>query len=141
MLLLQENDLQNVQVLEATKRAVAQAAQGAHTDDFNFPLSMGAVSEDVDSQGATCLTVDCVFNSEVLHNAQTHRHVLEAHHCYTRLALTNNGCRSFKMLLVGLIMQQASLKLGLHLDDGFKLPKLRYKGERKVHYIRGKEDC
>lgn len=75
---------------------------------LRLPMSCGDMREDVDKKGESCITVDCIFNNDVI--AATRHH------------------RPFKAFLIQLSLNVVGQKHKLELDPKFKLPKMTYKG-------------
>ncbi|CAL8472031.1 g11573 [Coccomyxa elongata] len=95
---------------------VCTALEGAELEDpgdiLRFPLSMGDLRMDRDHSGEACHVLDIVFNTDVLKQAQTFR--------------------KLKIFLVELAMGWATKKHSVALSPNWKLPKMRYKGDKVV---------
>ena len=105
--------------------ALAQA-QGTHSDisadtaeALRLPLSLSEPRNDLDKHGQACTVFDCVFSTTVLAEA-------------SRL-------RAMKVFVIETVIGWINHKHSLGLDQRYKLPKLRYKGDT-VHSHRIRKD-
>ncbi|BDA47531.1 probable PIH1 domain-containing protein 1 at N-terminal half [Coccomyxa sp. Obi] len=102
----------NGQMSEEVRTALERAELEDPGDILRFPLSMGDLRMDRDHSGEACHVLDIVFNNDVLKQAQTFR--------------------KLKIFLVELAMGWATKKHSVALSPNWKLPKLRYKGDKVV---------
>jgi hypothetical protein len=90
--------------------ADAGASMSSHeVEALRFPLSCGPPRLDADKKGAPCTSIDIIVNADVLRAAQ--------------------AARRLKHFLVQTFLGWVGKKLAAELDEKFKLPKMRYKGE------------
>ncbi|KXZ46064.1 hypothetical protein GPECTOR_47g339 [Gonium pectorale] len=89
--------------------AAAAAMSAGELEALRFPLAAGPPRPDADRQGQPCSVADVVFNTDVVRAAA--------------------AARRLKALLIEIAMGHVGSKLGLSLDERYKLPKMRYKGE------------
>lgn len=88
----------------------AGASMSSHeVEALRFPLACGPPRLDTDKKGAPCTSIDIIVNTDVLRAAQ--------------------AARRLKHFLVQTFLGWAGKKLAAELDEKFKLPKMRYKGE------------
>jgi len=59
---------------EEVSKALEEAELGS--DCLSFPLSLGEPRADVDHLGQACVILDCVFNSHIIKQAESHRLVV-----------------------------------------------------------------
>jgi PIH1 N-terminal domain len=101
------NALNNMEGLENEKDVQA----------LRIPLSLSEQRSDYDKHGQACTVFDCVFADQVLQEAKTFR--------------------PMKVFVIECAMGWIQHKCKLQLDQKFKLPKLRYKGESiQEHRVR-----
>ncbi|EIE23612.1 hypothetical protein COCSUDRAFT_41800 [Coccomyxa subellipsoidea C-169] len=100
----------NGQMSEEVRTALERAELEDPGETLRFPLSMGEMRLDQDHKGQACHVLDIVFNIDVLKQAETFR--------------------KLKIFLVELAMGWASQKHSVALDPNWKLPKMRYKGDK-----------
>eukprot|EP00884_Botryococcus_braunii_P008127 jgi/Botrbrau1/17315/Bobra.0015s0064.2 len=98
------------QVPEHVKEALEKLGNEEEGDaeSLRFPLSLGEARPDQDHKGDLCTSVDCIFNEDVVKQAQSYR--------------------PLKRFLIEMTLRWVEEKLGVKLDPHFKLPKMRYKG-------------
>lgn len=80
------------------------------SDMLRFPLSLGPPQRELDKKGEPCLALDMIFNAGVLRQAQ--------------------ALRKLKYFIIDLALNWVDHRHGMQLDRKFKLPKMRYKGDR-----------
>ncbi|QDZ25799.1 PIH1 domain-containing protein [Chloropicon primus] len=93
---------------EDVKKKLEQA-QTTPDESLRFPLSLSDASYDLDKQGKPCTTFDCIFNSDVLKQAM--------------------ATKSLKVFLIELALGWIQEKHHLILDEKYKLPRMKYKGQ------------
>ncbi|KAG1670198.1 hypothetical protein FOA52_014974 [Chlamydomonas sp. UWO 241] len=89
--------------------AAGGSSAEADAESLRFPLSAGQPKVDIDKKGERCVTFDCILNTEIVRQASAHR--------------------PLKAFLVELCIAWVAQKSKMALDEKFKLPKMRYKGE------------
>jgi len=91
--------------------------EAAPDESLRFPLSLSEPQNDLDRKGEPCTVFDCAFNADVVQQAVAHRRL--------------------QVFLVELAMGWTCSKHDLELDPKFKLPRMKYKGEKvQTHLIR-----
>ena len=107
-----DNVKQSLENLGERQDIAEQAAEG-----LRLPLSLSEQRDELDKHGQPCSVFDCVFSDMVMKQAAQ--------------------MRSMKIFVVETVLGWVSHKHKVKLDQRFKLPKLKYKGDTvQEHCIR-----